>query len=78
MVKAIINISENANQVLNIVKAKNKLNDKSEAIEFVTLEYGEDLLEPELRPEFIEKVQRTEEEKGIKFKSVRELKERYK
>jgi hypothetical protein len=73
MVQAIINISKNANQVLNIVKAKNNFKDKSEAIEFVTLEYGEELMEPELRPEFIEKIKRIEKEKGVSFKDIKEL-----
>ena len=78
MVQAIINISKNANQILNIVKARNNFKDKSEAIEFVTLGYGENILEPELRPEFVEKILKTENQKGIQFKSVSELRERYK
>lgn len=73
MVQAMINISENTNQVLNIVKARFNLRDKSEAIEKVVFDYGEDILEPELRPEFIEKIKRIEKEKGIKFKSMDEL-----
>ena len=35
MVQAIINISEHANQILNIVKAKYGLNDKSETIDLM-------------------------------------------
>ena len=73
MVQAIINISENANQIFNIVKAKNNFRDKSEAIEFVAMEYGEDILEPELRPEFVEKIRKIEKEKGIEFKDINEL-----
>ena len=73
MVQAIINISKDANQILNIVKARHNLRDKSEAIEFVTLEYGEEIMEPELRPEFIEKIKRIEKEKGIPFKDINEL-----
>ena len=73
MVQAIINISKNANQILNIVKAKHNLKDKSEAIELVTMEYGEDLMEPELRPEYIKKIKRIEKEKGIPFKDINEL-----
>ncbi len=55
MVQAIINIDEKANRVLNMVKAKYGLKDKSEAIERVALEYEENILEPQLRPEYIEK-----------------------
>jgi len=52
MVKAMINISKEANQILNIVKAKHNLKDKSEAINLVVQEYGQDLLDPQLRPEY--------------------------
>ena len=52
MVQAIINIDERANRVLNIVKAKYGLRDKSQAIETMAKQYEEKVLEPELRPEF--------------------------
>ena len=52
MVQAVININEHANRVLNIVKAKHGLRDKSDAINLVVAEYEENLLEPELRPEY--------------------------
>ena len=71
MVQAIINISEKANQILNIVKAKNNLKDKSQAIEFVALEYGEEVMEPELRPEFILKMKSREKEPSIRIKDFK-------
>jgi len=52
MVQAVINIEENTNRVLNIVKAKFGLRDKSEAINLVVTEYEESALEPQLRPEY--------------------------
>lgn len=73
MVQAMIDISKQANQILNIVKARHNLKDKSKAIEKVVLDYGEDVLEPELRPEFIEKLQKIKKQRGIRFKSVDEL-----
>ena len=74
MVQAMINISDNTNQVLNIVKARFNLKDKSEAIEKVVLDYGEDILEPELRPEFIQKIKIIEQEGKFKtFNSIDEL-----
>ena len=77
MVQAIININKNVNQILNIVKARHNLKDKSEAIELVTMEYGGDLLEPELRPEFIEKIKKIEKEGyGKTFNSIEELRRR--
>ena len=52
MVQAVINIDENTNRVLNIVKAKFGLRDKSQAISMVVNEYESSSLEPELRPEY--------------------------
>ena len=66
MVQAMIQISENANQVLNIVKARFNLKDKSEAIEKVVLDYGGDILEPELRPEFVSKMKERQKESTVK------------
>ncbi|MBT3465030.1 DUF2683 family protein [archaeon] len=71
MVQAMIKISNQANQILNIVKAKNNLNDKSEAIELVIKEYGKDIMEPQLRPEFIEKMKRREKESTIEIKDFK-------
>ncbi len=65
MPQAIVKISDKANRVLNIVKAKYGLKDKSEAINLVAIEYGEEVLEPELRPEYIEKLERMRKEKTI-------------
>ena len=66
MVKAIIDINDRANRVLNIVKAKHGLRNKSDAINKVVNEYGRSLLEPELRPEFIEKINKRQKEKTVK------------
>ena len=71
MVQAMINISSEANQILNIVKARYNLVDKSKAIEKVILDYGEDMLEPELRPEFIEKMKKRQLEPTVKIDNFR-------
>jgi len=71
MVQAMINISKDANQILNIVKAKHNLKDKSQAIEKVILGYGQDFLEPELRPEFIEKMKVRQKESTVKVKDFK-------
>ena len=77
MVQAMIEISDNANQILNIVKARYNLKDKSKAIEKVVLEYGEDLLEPELRPEFIEHMKKIAKEKTIAMGTLENFRKRY-
>jgi hypothetical protein len=65
MVQAMINIAEKTNRVLNIVKAKYGLKDKSRAIEFVIADYEANRLEPELRPEYIEKVDKIEKDSNF-------------
>ncbi len=69
MPQAMIQISEKANRVLNMVKAKYGLKDKSEAINKMAEEYEEEVLEPELRPEYIEKLKRFEKGKFIPVKN---------
>lgn len=66
MVQALVEIDENTNRVLNVVKAKYNLQDKGEAIEFVVSTYIENKNEPELRPEFIKKIQKIRKQKSIK------------
>lgn len=65
MVQAIINIEDNTNRVLNIVKAKFGLKDKSQAIDIMAKQYEENLLEPELRPEYIVKAQKIMKQKAV-------------
>ncbi len=54
MVKAIINVKEETNQILNIIKAKFGLKDKSQAIDKMAEEYSEKVLEFELRPKALD------------------------
>jgi len=77
MVQAIVDISKNANKVLNIVKAKYDLKNKSKAINFVAIEFGKDILDPELRPEFIEKMKIIEKEGAIEIGTAEDFKKRY-
>ena len=74
MVQNIVDINERMDRVLNIVKAKFGLKNKSQAIELITKIYEESFLEPELRPEYIEKLQRIRKGKYSKtFSNVEEL-----
>lgn len=70
MPTAIVQLSDQANQIINIVKAKYGFRDKSQAINRLVIEFGMELLEPELRPEYIEKLKRIELEKSIHVKDV--------
>ena len=59
MVKAIVDIDENANKVLNHLKAEYCLKDKSQAINLMAKEFNKFVrVEPEVRPEYIEKLKR--------------------
>jgi len=73
MVQAIIKIDEHTNRILNVVKAKFGLKDKSEAIDMVAKQYEEYVLERELRPEYIKKLTKIKTQKGKKFSDVRNL-----
>jgi hypothetical protein len=76
MVKAIINIDDRTNRVLNIVKAKYGLKDKSSAIELVTKQYETELLEPELKPEYIDKAKKIMAQDAVDVGTVANLRER--
>ncbi|MBM3233607.1 DUF2683 domain-containing protein [Candidatus Pacearchaeota archaeon] len=75
MVKAIVDINDEANRVINIVKAKEDLKDKSDALNLILTIYGREILEPELRPEFIKELLAAQKEKTIK---VKDFSSRYK
>ena len=73
MVQNIIEIGEREDRVLNIVKAKFGLKNKSEAVAVITKTYEESFLEPELRPEYLEKLQKIRKGKYFKFDSIDDL-----
>ena len=66
MVNALIKIDENTNRVLNIVKARFGLKDKAEAVGFIVEKYIENENEPDLRPDFLNKMKKIEKQKSIK------------
>jgi hypothetical protein len=73
MVQSIIDIDENEDRILNIVKAKFGLKNKSQAVMMIAKIYAESFLQPELRPEYLEKLKRIDKEKGIFFRNIDEL-----
>ncbi|MFH0860647.1 MAG: DUF2683 family protein [Candidatus Altiarchaeota archaeon] len=66
MVNALVQIGENTNRVLNIVKARYGLKNKGEAIEHIVNEFIEYESEPELKPEFVEKIRSISRQKSIR------------
>lgn len=74
MVQSIIDVNEREDRILNIVKAQQGFKNKSQAVEFILRVFADTFLEPEVRPEYLEKLKRIEKEGyGKTFHSVEEL-----
>ena len=77
MVKAIVEIDEEANKVINILKARYGLRDKSQAINEMAKQYKEIVLESELKPEYVRRLMDVEKEPIVRIGSPRDLRKRY-
>lgn len=75
MVKSLVNLSERESRIINIVKAKYGLKDKSQALSVIIKRYEECELEPQLRPEFVKDIEETLK-KG-KYVKVKDFAEEY-
>lgn len=71
MAQALVKLGEHEDRILTIVKGKYGFKNKSEAVNFVIDKFEEELLEPELKPEFVHKMKIMEKEG--KFKSYKSL-----
>ncbi|MFC1691344.1 antitoxin [Nanoarchaeota archaeon] len=56
MVQAVVDLREHADRVLTIIKGKFGFKNKSDAVNYIIEKYEEELLEPELRPEYKDKL----------------------
>ena len=70
MPKAVIDLSEHANRIVNVVKARDGMKSKSAAIERIVEDYEEFILDPALKPGFVVDLERIR--KGL-FASVDDL-----
>lgn len=77
MVQALVNLTDYTNRVLNVVKAQHGFKRRDDALNFVVGAYGEDALEPALRPQFVKKSLETQKEKAIFVGSPAALRKRY-
>ncbi len=76
MVQSIIDVGEVEDRILNIVKAKYGLKNRSQAVAMITKIYADSFLEPELKPEYIEKLEKIEKDgKFMRFSSIDELRD---
>jgi len=73
MPQAIVKLGEREDRLLTIVRGKFGLKNKSDAVNFVIDQYGEDLLEPQLRPEYKEELLKIDKGKFKRFTSIDDL-----
>jgi len=73
MVQNILKLGEREDRILNIVKAKYGLKNKSEVVALLAKIYEESFLDPELRPEYLKKLEKIRKGKYISFSSIDEL-----
>ena len=77
MVKAIVDIDDEANKVINILKAQYGLKDKSQAINLLAREYKEVVMESRFRPEYIRRLLEIQKEPITRVGSPTDLRKRY-
>jgi len=67
MVNVLVKLDDETNRVLSVVKARFMLRDKAHAIQYVVGKYIEHE-EPELREDFVEKMEKIEQQPSIRVK----------
>ena len=77
MVKAIVEIDEEANRVINVLKAQYGLKDKSQAINEMAKQYKVLVLESEIRPEYLKKIERIRREPIVRIGNTNDFRRRY-
>lgn len=77
MVKALIDISDEANRVLMIVKAEYSLKDKSQAINVMAKEYEELVFEPKVKASYIKKLEKIRKGGTIKIGTIDDFNRMY-
>ena len=70
MVQCFVELDDISNRTVNIVKAKNSLGNKSDALNKLIHEYTQQILEPQFRPEFEKSI---EEARKGPFRKVKDF-----
>lgn len=73
MTSAIINFTEENGWMLNIIKARFALGNKSDTVNFIIQKFGKELIEEEVRPEYAKKLAKIRKEKLRTFSSSEEM-----
>ena len=71
MVTTMIALDEHEDRVINIVKAKYGFRNKSEVVQYIIRQFESEFLEPELRPEFIERMATRAKEPIVEVKGFK-------
>jgi hypothetical protein len=77
MVKAIVEIDEEANKVINVLKAQYGLKDKSQAINEMAKQYKVLVLESEVRPEYLKKLEKIRREPIVRIGNAGDFRKKY-
>ncbi len=77
MVKAIVEIDEQANKVINVLKAQYGLKDKSQAINEMAKQYKLLVLESDVRPEYLKRLEKIRKEQIIRIGSAGDFRKKY-
>ena len=77
MTSAVVNLTEENTVLLNLIKAKFSLHNKSDAMNLAVREYAKEALEPELSPGYVRKLKRIRQEKGKVYASLDEMMKEY-
>jgi hypothetical protein len=77
MVKALVTISEQANRMLNVIKAEYDLKDKSEAIDVMAKEYEELVFEPKVKPSYLRKLKKIQNEPLVDIGTLKDFRKKY-
>jgi hypothetical protein len=78
MVKAIVDISDEANRILNVIKATYGLKDKSQAIDAMAKEYEDLVFEPRVKASYIAKLKKIEKERTTRVGTLKDFRKMYK
>lgn len=77
MVKALVDISDNANRILNIIKAEYGLKDKSEAIDKMAEDYKELIFEPQIKPSYLKRLKQIQKEPVVEVGTLEDFRKKY-
>ena len=72
-----VTISEQANRMLNVIKAEYDLKDKSEAIDVMAKEYEELVFEPKVKPSYLMKLKKIQKEPLVNIGTLKDFRKRY-